>query len=176
MTATRVVVACVECQVHWYGDNEPAQCTDPDHQHQEFSVHVHRSVVVLPDGTEFTGVSFDPLDPYGRTQTPDYGLYFAPQWQPPWIHQNLDWPDLGVPDDADLLLAALNSLLDRSRSGERVEVGCIGGHGRTGTALACLAILTGVPPDQAVAWVRANYCGEAVESAEQEAFIFGLVT
>jgi hypothetical protein len=59
-------------------------------------------------------------------------------------------------------------LLERARLGERVEVGCLGGHGRTGTALACLAILTGHPPGEAVAWVRANYCADAVETAEQE--------
>ena len=52
-----------------------------------------------------------------------------------------------------------------------MEVGCLGGHGRTGTALACLAILTGHPAADAVAWVRANYCPEAVETVGQEAFI-----
>jgi hypothetical protein len=36
---------------------------------------------------------------------------------------------------------ALELLLDRARAGQRVEIGCYGGHGRTGTALACLAIL-----------------------------------
>ena len=47
----------------------------------------------------------------------------------------------------------------------------LGGHGRTGTALACLAILTGHPATDAVAWVRARYCPQAVETASQEAFI-----
>jgi hypothetical protein len=64
-------------------------------------------------------------------------------------------------------------VLDRARVGERVEVGCLGGHGRTGTALACLAILTGCPSGEAVAWVRANYCADAVETAEQESFVVG---
>lgn len=58
-----------------------------------------------------------------------------------------------------------------ARTGEQVEVGCIGGHGRTGTALAILAILTGHPAADAVAWVRANYCPKAVETVDQEAFI-----
>jgi hypothetical protein len=40
--------------------------------------------------------------------------------------------------------------------------------------LACLAILSGHPPGEAVAWVRANYCVEAVETTEQEAFVVGL--
>jgi protein-tyrosine phosphatase len=65
-------------------------------------------------------------------------------------------------------------MLARARAGERVEIGCLGGHGRTGTAVACLAILSGHPPGEAVAWVRANYCVEAVETTEQEAFVVGL--
>jgi hypothetical protein len=73
------------------------------------------------------------------------------------------------------VVAALRSMLERAHAGERVEVGCLGGHGRTGTALACLAILTGHPHGEAVAWVRANYCVDAVETAEQEAFVVELV-
>jgi protein-tyrosine phosphatase len=130
-------------------------------------------VVVLPDGTEVTAVSFDAMDPYSRDQPPDYGLYLDHMWQPPWDHDHLDWPDFGVPDDATHLAAALRAVLDRARAGERVEVGCIGGHGRTGTALACLAILSGHPPGEAVRWVRANYCTDAVETAEQQGFVVG---
>jgi Protein-tyrosine phosphatase len=172
---TRSVVACTECQMHWNLDLEVAKCTDPDHTHQRFEVHLHRSVVVLPDGTEVTAVSFDVTEPYAREQPPDYGLYLDHKWQPPWSHDHLDWPDFGVPDDATHVVTALTSVLERARAGERVEVGCMGGHGRTGTALACLAILTGHPHGEAVAWVRANYCSNAVETPEQEAFVVELV-
>jgi hypothetical protein len=167
------VVACVECRVRWHVDHEPAKCTYPGHRHQRFEVHVHRSLVVLPDGTEITAVSFDGADPYGREQPPDFGLYLDPRWQPPWTHDHLDWPDFGVPDDAARVVAALRSVLDRARAGQRVEVGCLGGHGRTGTVLGCLAVLTGHPPGEAVAWVRARYCADAVETAEQERFVVG---
>ncbi len=81
------------------------------------------------------------------------------------------WPDFGTPDDAKRLEAALTSLLDRAHAGQRVELGCLGGHGRTGTALACLAVMTGSPRDEAVAWVRATYCDRAIESVSQETFI-----
>jgi hypothetical protein len=172
---TRSVVACSDCRVHWYPDLEAAKCTDPGHAHQRFDVHRHRSVVVLPDGTEVTAVSFDATDPYVREQPPDYGLYLDQKWQPPWPHDRLDWPDSGVPDDAAHVVAALSLVLERARAGERVEVGCLGGHGRTGTALACLAILTGHPHGEAVTWVRSNYCVDAVETAEQEAFVIELV-
>lgn len=56
-------------------------------------------------------------------------------------------------------------------AGQHVEVGCLGGHGRTGTALACLAVLAGHPAGDAVAWVRSGYCAKAVETPGQEAFI-----
>jgi Protein-tyrosine phosphatase len=174
MFETRTVLACTECQVHWSLDLELARCTDPNHTHQRFHVHVHRSVVILPDGTEVTAASFDAKDPYARDQAPDYGLYFDQKWSPPWAHDHLDWPDFGVPDDATTAVGALCSVLERARAGERAEVGCLGGHGRTGTALACLAILTGCPPSEAVAWVRAIYCADAIETAEQEAFVVDL--
>ena len=168
------MLLCPECQAHWYDGAESAKCVDHGHRHQRFEVHVHRSVVVLPDGIELTAASFDAVDPYGRDEPPDYGLYLDHRWEPPWAHDHLDWPDFGVPDDPTHVVTALRSVLERARAGERVEVGCLGGHGRTGTALACLAILGGHPADEAVAWVRANYCTEAVETAEQEAFVVGL--
>ncbi|MBO0701496.1 MAG: hypothetical protein J2P38_01090 [Candidatus Dormibacteraeota bacterium] len=64
--------------------------------------------------------------------------------------------------------------LIRARAGQLVEIGCGGGHGRTGTALACLAVLSGLPRTQAVGWVRRAYCTEAIETPEQEAFVAGL--
>ena len=54
---------------------------------------------------------------------------------------------------------------------ERVEVGCVGGRGRTGTALACLAVLDGVPSAEAVAYVRRHYSPHAVETSEQQSFV-----
>jgi hypothetical protein len=175
VTDIRSVVVCAQCEVHWYVDDEAAMCTVPDHDHQRFDLHVHRSVVVLPDGTAVTAVSFDARDPYAREQAPDFGLYLDPQWDPPWSCDHLDWPDFGVPSDAAPVGGALRSLLERARGGDRVELGCLGGHGRTGTALACLAILCGLLPSDAVTWVREHYCANAVESGQQEAFVIGFV-
>jgi protein-tyrosine phosphatase len=106
-----------------------------------------------------------------RDAPPDFGLYLDDRWQPPWSHDHVAWPDFGTPDDAVGLEAALTSLLHRAREGQHVEIGCLGGHGRTGTALACLAVIAGTPPDEAVAWVRSIYCDRAIESTNQEKFI-----
>jgi Protein-tyrosine phosphatase len=133
--------------------------------------HVHRTPVRFADGTTVMGVRFLGDDPYVREDAPGFGLYLDERWAPPWPHEHLDWPDFGVPEDLDALHRALTDLLDRARKGERVEVGCLGGHGRTGTALACLAVLTGTPANDAVAWVRANYCYKAVETDAQEQLV-----
>ena len=133
--------------------------------------HVHRTPVRFADGTTVMGVRFLDDDPYVREDVPAFGLYLDQSWAPPWPHEHLDWPDFGVPEDLDVLRRALTDLLDRARNGERVEVGCLGGHGRTGTALACLAVLTGTPANDAVAWVRTNYCDKAVETDAQEQFV-----
>ena len=99
-------------------------------------------------------MSFGSADPYARGLPPDFGLYLDERWQPPWPHEHLDWPDFSVPGDPAPVVAALESLLHRARAGQHVEIGCYGGHGRTGTALACLAILCGQAPDEAVGWVE----------------------
>ena len=69
------------------------------------------------------------------------------------------------------MITGLRRVLGRPRAGERVELGCLGGHGRTGTALAALAILTGLPAAEAVTWTRTTYCPKAIETEAQESFI-----
>jgi hypothetical protein len=166
-----VVRVCSECGVHWYAEEELPRCTNANHQHREFEIHRHRDAVTFPDGTLVVAVSFDARDPYRRDEPPDYGLYFDQCWQPPWPHDRVEWPDFGVPDDPTALTNALRSLRDRARAGDKVEIGCLGGHGRTGTALACLAVLDGQAAPDAIAWVRSAYCAEAVETPEQAVLV-----
>jgi hypothetical protein len=170
MAETTPIVYCGECRILWGGRAAKPDCADRSHRHIDGEIHRHRSCVVLPDGSRVVAASFDPNDPYTREDPPNFGLYLDRQWSPPWDHAHLEWPDFGVPAEAAGLRRELEHLLDRSRRGERVEVGCLGGHGRTGTALACLAIIDGQPPASAVEWVRTNYCERAVETPEQEAF------
>jgi hypothetical protein len=137
--------------------------------------HTHRTTVTLADGTRVAGASFLGGEPYTREAAPAFGLYLDPAWSPPWPHEHVDWPDFGTPDAAELE-AALARLLEQARTGTAVEVGCLGGHGRTGTALACLAVLAGAPAATAVAWVREHYCAHAVETPDQEAFVATFAT
>jgi protein-tyrosine phosphatase len=75
------------------------------------------------------------------------------------------------PAEAAAAAAQIRDAFERAWAGERVEVGCAGGLGRTGTVLACMAVLAGVPAADAVEWVRAHYDRHAVETPEQEAWV-----
>ena len=103
---------------------------------------------------------------------PEFGLYLLsrPPAPVPWESHWVRWPDFRLPRDAGALRDELARALARSGEG-RVEVACGGGTGRTGTALACLAVLDGVPPADAVAFVRARYRPRAVETPGQRRFV-----
>jgi hypothetical protein len=166
----RTVVVCRDCRVSWPVGGA-ALCADAGHAHGEHESHRHRTDVELPDGARVTAVSFHAAAPYEREVPPDFGLYLDHRWQPPWAHDRVEWPDFGLPADEAAFRVALGDVLERARSGQLVEIGCLGAHGRTGTALACLAVLAGVAPGQAVDWVRAAYCDHAVETAQQAEFV-----
>ncbi|WP_078910596.1 protein phosphatase [Streptomyces sp. NRRL S-87] len=91
----------------------------------------------------------------------------APEWETRWVR----WPDFLLPADPSALAAVLGEALARAGAGERVEVACGGGYGRTGTALACLAVLDGLPGGEAVAFVRRHYSPRAVETPWQRRFV-----
>ena len=122
--------------------------------------------VVFPDGT---AVRASPLAARGA-EACDFGLYLDARWAPTWPAAVVEWEDFGVPRDPDAAAAAIRDAFTRARAGETVEVGCVGGLGRTGTVLACMAILAGVPPQGAVGWVREHYDERAVETPAQEAW------
>jgi protein-tyrosine phosphatase len=75
-----------------------------------------------------------------------------------------------MPSDRAATAAALHEAWARAEV-ERVEVACASGYGRTGTALACLAVLDGIPNRQAVAYVREHYALRAVETPWQRRFV-----
>jgi protein-tyrosine phosphatase len=87
-------------------------------------------------------------------------------WAATWVR----WPDFRLPSNHSDARAALDEAWRRAKA-ERVEVACGGGRGRTGTALACLAVLDGVPSSQAVAYVREHYDARAVETLWQRRYV-----
>lgn len=81
------------------------------------------------------------------------------------------WRDYGTPRDMQMLANGTRWLLKKIESGAVVEIGCIGGHGRTGTMLACLLVAQGMPAKDAVAMVRRKHCDLAIENMGQVKFI-----
>ena len=74
--------------------------------------------------------------------------------------------DMQAPADKPSFEKMIEWLTAQLASGMKVHVGCIGGHGRTGTVLAALVAAINSNPD-ATQWVRDNYCHKAVESTSQ---------
>ena len=72
-------------------------------------------------------------------------------------------------------MTALAEAYGRAES-ERVEIACRGGVGRTGTALAAIAVLAGIPRSEAVAWLRGRYNRRAAETPWQRRWVLNLGT
>jgi protein-tyrosine phosphatase len=119
-------------------------------------------LVTLPGGARVRGRRL--RDPEGEA---DFTLVLADGPVSSWPHRRIRWPDFWIPVNRADALDALHEAHRRALAGERVEVACRGGIGRTGTALAALAVLDGLSPREAVAWVRAGYSPRAVETPWQ---------
>ena len=124
---------------------------------------------MLPDGTRIQASSI--FDRAEDDPSRDFGLYMDARWEPSWPSDMIDWPDFGLPSDGRRAATQIRDAFLRARGGETVEVGCLGGLGRTGAVLACMTVLTGLDPPSAVAWVKQHYRPEALETADQEQWV-----
>jgi protein-tyrosine phosphatase len=128
-------------------------------------------VLRLPSGRLVRGRALrKPLPP---GPSPTFGVYLgaeppAVDWQWRWV----PWPDFRLPRDGPAARDVLRDAWVRAAT-DRVEIACGGGRGRTGTALAYLAVLDGVPPGNAVGYVREHYHPRAVETYWQRRFVTG---
>lgn len=127
-------------------------------------------VLRLPSGRLIRGRGLRRPLPAGPE--PTYGVYLLGRPPPPvpWRTDWLKWPDFWLPTDrerAEAVLAEALSVAGR----ERVEIACGGGRGRTGTAMALVAVLDGVPAGEAVAYVREHYDRHAVETPWQKRYV-----
>jgi hypothetical protein len=84
----------------------------------------------------------------------------------------VDWPDRGdIPLDTTRWLMGL--AIKRLKKGQKVDVGCMAGHGRTGTFLACLiGQVEELSPKKAIKTVRKRYCKKAVECEKQTIMVY----
>ncbi|HIT74394.1 MAG TPA: protein phosphatase [Candidatus Avipropionibacterium avicola] len=127
-------------------------------------------IVEFPDGRRCRGRGLRRPLPDGPD--PDFGVYLlgrepaAQRWASRWVR----WRDFRLPDSTADALTALREAYDRAAT-ERVEIACGGGVGRTGTALAVLAVMGGIAADDSVTWVRQQYHRRAVETRRQRRWI-----
>ena len=133
-------------------------------------------VVLLPDGARIRGRGLlaTPPVPYSADRT--VFLLGHPPPETTWPSSWLPWPDFRLPRDRASARVVFQDVHDRALAGCRVELVCEGGRGRTGTAIACIAQLAGVRPEDAVRWTRAHYHPRAVETLWQRRYVerFGL--
>ncbi|MFH8370930.1 protein-tyrosine phosphatase family protein [Streptomyces sp. NPDC018031] len=127
-------------------------------------------VLRFPSGVMVRGRGLRHPLPAG--QTPSFAVYLlgkqppATEWEARWLR----WPDFLLPKDREEARNLFREALSRAAD-QRVEVACGGGRGRTGTALACMAVLDGVPADRAVGYVRQHYDRHAVETPWQRRYV-----
>jgi protein-tyrosine phosphatase len=132
-------------------------------------------VLRLPSGRLIRGRSLrQPLPP---GPTPTFAVYLLGKTPPTvaWESRWLRWPDFWLPSDGAHAREVLHEAWERAMT-QRVEITCGGGHGRTGTALACLAVIDGVPANQAVAFVQQHYDRHAVETPWQKRYVARFMT
>jgi hypothetical protein len=127
-------------------------------------------VLRLPSGRLIRGRGLRRPLPEGPP--PTYAVYLLgkPPPEVPWESRWLRWPDFRLPSSHTEAQDALRDAWARAAT-ERVEVACAGGRGRTGTALACVAVLDGVAAEEAVAYVRRHYDAHAVETPWQKRYV-----
>lgn len=90
-------------------------------------------------------------------------------WEPGHaIHYKIT--DMKEPANADEFKALITWLAGRIEKGDKVHIGCIGGHGRTGILLSALVAVMTSEAD-AIGYVREHYCEKAVESTGQVKFL-----
>ncbi len=125
--------------------------------------------VRFPDGTVVRAAALEEREVNAAWR--QHGLYLDARWSPTWPAQLVDWPDLSTPGDDRVATEAIQHAFALAAAGTHVEVGCLAGRGRTGTVLACMAVLAGVPATDAVGWVRRHHVPGAVEGSAQEAWV-----
>jgi hypothetical protein len=87
----------------------------------------------------------------------------------------IEWPDFGV-IDPDTLRQIADGVVAGLVDGP-VDIGCLGGHGRTGTLLATvIGRVESAPADDAIRIARERYCTHAVETPVQAALVAAALT
>jgi hypothetical protein len=155
---------------NWHHTHKPEQMIEG--KDKKWGVWVGSRDGVVPSANEFDIA----MNLSGRTILQDHSIPI-PELEK-WANGGnkfteiiMDWPDgdaINLP--LQFWLDLMTYLQEKQR---KLVVFCIGGHGRTGTALACMLIAgLGWKAKKAIAWVRSTHCQRAIETKRQEDYIF----
>jgi hypothetical protein len=128
-------------------------------------------VVELPDGTRLRGRGIRAGVPVAPLPHWSLLLLASPPRDMAWPYRWVRWRDFWLPSDGSDARASFAEAHLRAAAGERVEIACFGGNGRTGTAIACVAQLGGVSAEDAIEWTREAYGRRAVETPWQRRYV-----
>jgi hypothetical protein len=127
----------------------------------------------LGKGTLYGGSARFPVkgaDIYVVLQAGDMNGYQSDPWEKQKVVEiGYLIPDMQAPPNVPRFQKLVTWLCTQLQAGKTVHVGCIGGHGRTGTLIS--AIVAELGTKDAIQWVRKHYCSKAVESPAQVAFL-----
>jgi hypothetical protein len=139
--------------------------------------HTTHNPLKLGMGEVLGGACSAPREGYDIYIGFDYGMKM--QHQPfPW--DQVDDPivefqyhitDMCAPKSPKDFRKMIEWCSEQLGAGKKIHVGCIGGHGRTGTFLAALVSLYEHLTDDPIAYVREHHCEKAVESESQIKFL-----
>lgn len=120
-----------------------------------------------------------------REFNPDVGYYFDAGWGKvvTWPNRFIAWRDMGLPDNLDFTIDMLQESHKNIMEGRTVEIGCVGGKGRTGTFMALLMwwherVVHDYYRESGQYYidrVREEYLPEAIETLQQEEYIKSIV-
>ncbi len=85
---------------------------------------------------------------------------------------SIDWPDYGIPNINPEFFKRVIQIAKKNKL-QNIVAFCMGSHGRTGTALALLALASGrvKTAKQAISFIRKEHCDRAIEGDKQEQYI-----
>lgn len=135
--------------------------------------HGHKPVVIREGVTVIGGAASSPVGgPYDLMVSFDHGKDTDPAafpWNPgEFIYFPV--PDYQAPKNPEEYKKLVEYVAAALDAGKSVHVGCMAGHGRTGTFLAALVThMTG--NKESIQFLRDTYCHRAVESTTQMEFL-----
>jgi hypothetical protein len=136
--------------------------------------HSHPILEIGP-GKVYGGACSSPVikdaDIYVALQKGDISGFQSDPWDEKVIHEiRYGIDDMHAPKNIKRFKKMITWLCNQLQEGKTIHVGCIGGHGRTGTVLSAI-VAESLGKKKAIQYVRKHYCPKAVESTEQVKFL-----